>query len=137
MTHVISRNNENVIAEGCNLTHENIAFMVHEMVRAFNYVAYAHGYDKNMKAFLDLDTQEKVRIIEAVKREAETPTANNEDSHARWMKARLEDGWKWGEKLDRANKIHPNLKPYKDLPASEKLKDTLFKSIVGELKAYL
>jgi len=43
--------------------------------------------------------------------------------HERWMKEKLEDGWRYGEQRDDAKKIHPSLVPYDELSESEKEKD--------------
>ena len=57
-----------------------------------------------------------------------------EMSHESWMKERLENGWKYGEKLNREAKIHPNLVPYNELPEKQKIKDHLFVNIVKALE---
>jgi hypothetical protein len=43
--------------------------------------------------------------------------------HERWMSEKLEGGWRYGEKRDDAQKIHPSLVPYEDLSEPEKEKD--------------
>ena len=40
--------------------------------------------------------------------------------HEAWAKGRIDDGWSYGEKRDDANKKHPCLVPYDELPESEK-----------------
>jgi hypothetical protein len=57
-----------------------------------------------------------------------------EDLHDLWMMTRLQDGWKYGDVLDREAKIHPNLAPYDKLPPAQKLKDYLFTGIVKALE---
>ncbi len=43
-----------------------------------------------------------------------------ENTHEVWAKGRVDEGWVYGEKLDREKKIHPLLVPYSELPESEK-----------------
>ena len=43
--------------------------------------------------------------------------------HERWMSEKREGGWRYGEKRDDAQKIHPSLVPYEDLSEPEKEKD--------------
>ena len=43
-----------------------------------------------------------------------------ENTHEVWAKGRVDDGWTFGEQRDDTNKIHPCLRPYGDLPESEK-----------------
>jgi len=50
--------------------------------------------------------------------------------HAEWMKQKLLDGWKWGEKRDAINKTHPALVAYEALPEAVRLKDKLFTAVV-------
>lgn len=43
-----------------------------------------------------------------------------ENTHEVWALGRINEGWVYGEKLDREKKVHPLLVPYGDLPESEK-----------------
>ena len=43
-----------------------------------------------------------------------------ENAHDNWAKLRIAEGWTWGEERDDANKKHPDLVPYGELPESEK-----------------
>lgn len=58
-----------------------------------------------------------------------------EQSHENWMKARLEDGWVYGEVKDQEKKTHPCLVPYAELPPAQRTKDYLFKGVVDSFKA--
>lgn len=42
------------------------------------------------------------------------------NTHDVWARGRMDEGWVYGEKLDRENKIHPLLVPYDELSESEK-----------------
>jgi hypothetical protein len=51
-------------------------------------------------------------------------------SHQLWMHEKLSQGWAYGPVKDHANKEHPCLVPYGQLPPEQKLKDHLFGAIV-------
>ncbi|MEZ5940615.1 MAG: RyR domain-containing protein [Planctomycetaceae bacterium] len=58
-----------------------------------------------------------------------------ENTHDVWAAQRISDGWTYGSKRDDANKKHPCLVPYADLPEAEKEYD---RKTAGEtLKAVL
>lgn len=40
--------------------------------------------------------------------------------HDAWAAGRLDEGWRFGECLDAQHKTHPCLRPYEELPESEK-----------------
>ena len=48
-----------------------------------------------------------------------------ENAHDVWAKARLKEGWTYGEERDDARKKHPDLIPYSALPDIEKEYDRL------------
>jgi RyR domain len=43
-----------------------------------------------------------------------------ENTHEVWAAQRMQDGWTWGAERDDAQKLHPCLIPYDQLPESEK-----------------
>ena len=43
-----------------------------------------------------------------------------ENVHEVWAKARIDEGWTYGEKRDDIHKKHPCLVPYDELPEEEK-----------------
>lgn len=58
-----------------------------------------------------------------------------ENTHDVWAAQRIKDGWSYGPKRDDANKKHPCLVPYADLPESEKEYDR--KTAAETLKAVM
>lgn len=58
-----------------------------------------------------------------------------ENAHDNWAKLRMKEGWTWGPCRDDANKTHPDLIPYTDLPDSEKEYDR--RSALETLKAII
>lgn len=58
--------------------------------------------------------------------------ANN---HDHWARQRIAEGWRFGQRRDDQAKTHPDLKPYDELPESEKEYDRI--SVVETLKAII
>jgi hypothetical protein len=46
-----------------------------------------------------------------------------EAEHKRWMQSKLDEGWAYAPKMDRAKKLHNCLVPWENLPDKEKEKD--------------
>jgi hypothetical protein len=58
-----------------------------------------------------------------------------EYNHDVWAAQRLREGWTYGPSRDDRNKLHPCLRPYKELPENEKEYDRL--SAVASIKLVL
>lgn len=56
-----------------------------------------------------------------------------EESHENWTRERLAAGWEYGPVKDEKRFTHPCLVPYDELPPGERVKDSLFVSIVHAL----
>lgn len=59
--------------------------------------------------------------------------ATPEAMHRKWMDWKVLNGWTFGDVKDNEKKTHPNIRPYKELPHDERLKDLLFIRIVKTL----
>jgi hypothetical protein len=73
---------------------------------------------------------QKDSAIDGVTYLVNNPEATSEDIHENWMKAKKADGWKFGIVKDAYAKTHPCIMPYNFLSAEQRMKDTLFISIV-------
>jgi len=62
-------------------------------------------------------------------------TTSTEESHVNWLAEKERDGWHYGPVKDAERKTHPCFLPYKDLPEDQRVKDTLFRSVVLGVKA--
>lgn len=79
----------------------------------------------------DADPQTRKSMVTGVFDIYTGKTLSEEDGHNAWMKAKLSDGWKLGPtSLD--DKTHDCLVPYNELPQHQKIKDTMFRTIVME-----
>ena len=60
----------------------------------------------------------------------DNPKATPEDNHAEWLELKRKEGWKYGPVKDPEKKEHPCFLPYDQLPEEQKMKDTIFTTIV-------
>jgi hypothetical protein len=64
----------------------------------------------------------------------DNPDVTPEQSHAAWLKYRVDTGWVLGAVKDVEKKIHPNLVPFEQLSFEQKAKDYVFSAAVRALK---
>ena len=57
--------------------------------------------------------------------------------HETWARQRIAEGWRLGPERNDEKKEHPCFIPYDELPHEQQVKDALFMSTVGVLKALL
>lgn len=81
----------------------------------------------------ELSAADKVSVIRGVELVLSHPGITPEESHDAWVKDKTMQGWSYGDVRDDAAKVHPNIRPYSEIPAEQKTKDALFASIVRAL----
>ncbi len=69
-------------------------------------------------------------VIAGVRYVLRYPNSTPREMHDAWVEYKKQDGWTWGIVKDFDAKTHPSLVPYQDLPVFEKLKDSLFQTVV-------
>ncbi len=75
----------------------------------------------------DREQDFKTQFLEVIERQSgEQRSSSPEELHGSWMQAYLSMGWKYGEKHDPENRVHPDLVPYEQLGQLEKDKDAVF-----------
>lgn len=87
------------------------------------------GDDSQLPWALAPDWQKESAVL-GVLFHFENPMAGPEGSHESWTAEKLRTGWVYGAVKDAKNKTHPCLVPYNDLPEAQRLKDSLFVSVV-------
>lgn len=109
-------------------TDQQIARVCHEANRALQYI---NGDLEISPSWNDAPRwmQESAMHGVANARMGCTP----EESHENWMAERLAAGWTYGPVKDTQRMEHPCLVPYDELPPGERVKDSLFTSIVHAL----
>lgn len=109
------RRNLNAIAKRC-----------HEVNRA-----YSMAIGDNTQLPWDMAPQwQRDSAISGVKFHIENHDVTPEQSHDQWMIEKIRDGWVYGPVKDEVNKTHPCMKPYSELPLEQRVKDTLFQTII-------
>ncbi len=108
---------------------ERIAAVAHEANREF---CRQHG-DFSQPVWEDAPEWQRQSAINGVIFHRDHPGADPSDSHNNWMREKQAAGWRYGETKDTDAKTHPCLVPYEELPAHQRAKDHLFRSIVRAL----
>jgi len=110
-------------------TSEEIASVCHEANRRLQVLNGEHPVNPPWN---ELDDEMKNSAVDGV----DNILINNatpEESHENWMEFKEDHGWVYGEVKDPEKKTHPCMVPYSQLPADQRVKDTLFHSIVWSL----
>lgn len=90
--------------------------------------------DASVPVWEEAGEQHQQSLIAGVEMHLANPDATPEQSHESWLAQKLADGWAYGEVKDAEKKLHPCCMPYDQLPAEQKAKDYLFRSVVHALK---
>lgn len=110
---------------------EEIARVCHEANRGMTQII---GDVPVQGSWDEVSGDMQASCVRGVQFNIENPDATPADSHAEWMTERLSQGWKLGPIKDAEKKEHPALVPYEQLPDAVRLKDKVFKALVGALK---
>lgn len=105
---------------------EQVAEMCHEVNRA---ICEAQG-DFSQVEWKDAPEDIKRSAIDGVEFHINNPDSKPSDSHENWMKFKEADGWVYGKYKSSAQKTHPCMRPYEELPFEQKVKDYAFHRIV-------
>lgn len=73
---------------------------------------------------------QKESVLNGVLAIVRNPGLTPSEGHQSWIDEKCKNGWVYGLEKDVEKKTHPCLVPYKELPAEQKLKDSLFGIIV-------
>ena len=109
------------------LTLEAIARTCHEV----NRVYCESNHDYSQVAWDEAPDWQKESAAKGVT--AALSGVSDEELHALWCDEKHQAGWVYGDVKDADAKTHPCLVPYADLPAFQKVKDTLFRAVVLSL----
>lgn len=105
---------------------EKIARVCHEANRAWCEV----NGDTSQHPWMHTRPEIRASAIAGVNHILANPNATPEESHAEWMRYKLAEGWTVGPVKDVAEKVHPNLVPYDQLPPAERAKDRIFRAVI-------
>ena len=107
---------------------EIIAKVVHEANRAW---CESNG-DFSQPSWENAPDWQKNSAYDGVRLHIANPDLTPEQSHDNWSEYKIKEGWVYGPVKDpNANPpTHPCLVPYNELPHEQRVKDSLFKSII-------
>lgn len=110
--------------------HAAIARVAHEVNRVVTEFANDVPVQKPWDECSD---EMKKSAIDGVEFFEKSPDASPEQAHENWLKFKVEQGWSYNGIYDEANKRHPNVRPFGALPPEVRLKDKVFRAVVGTM----
>jgi hypothetical protein len=114
------------------LSIEQISEAVHEANRAY---CLGQG-DHSQPVWSEGGEDVQKGTVDGVIFHLDNPDAAAGASHENWMKYKTDEGWVYGETKSEADKTHPSLVAFNDLPEKEKVKDYLFECLVRKLSSF-
>lgn len=115
---------------GHDVTAEDIARVVHAAHRELQIVQGDPVPSPPWDEAPDYQARAAIAGVQQVLRD---PDLTAEGSHELWADHMRADGWTYGEVKDEAQKTHPALVPFAELPAGMQLQDRLFIAIIRAL----
>lgn len=101
---------------------EDAARMAHEINRIY---CMNHG-DYSQQPWEAASERQKGSVRSGVRMYMQNPWQDPKKSHDNWMAYKLREGWTYGPVKSEADKIHPCLLPWDELPEREQKKDSNF-----------
>jgi hypothetical protein len=115
------------------MTIEQIARICHEA-----NAALCDGLgDHSQTSWDDAPEWQRTSAVSGVRFHFENPDAPANASHERWMREKLESGWRYGQVKDAEARTHPCIVPFEQLPPEQQAKDYLFRAIVHALAPFV
>lgn len=93
--------------------------------------------DNSQPSWNDAPDWQRESAISGVNFHLKNPDASPSRSHEEWLRTKKTEGWKYGPVKDPEKKEHPCCVPYDELPLEQRIKDTLFSSIVSATRSLL
>lgn len=106
---------------------------VAKICHAVNKAFCEYCGDMSQKPWAEAADWQREAAVEAVTKRFANPGASSaRESHAEWMRHKLETGWVYGPvKDDKASPpTHPDIVPFDQLPAAAQFKDTLINAVI-------
>lgn len=108
----------------------NIAYVCHQTNKAFCET----NDDHSQLDWAAAEQWQRDSAMTGVEFRINNPEAGHDAQHNSWMQEKIDQGWVYGEVKCPADKTHPCIVPFEDLPEFQQKKDALFCAIVDALK---
>ena len=105
----------------------DVAELCHEANRTY---CRLNGDDSQL-SWREAPEWQRTSAINGVKFHLENHDAGPSASHENWLKEKVADGWTYGPEKNPETKQHPCMVPYDELPVVQRMKDSLFISVVN------
>jgi hypothetical protein len=105
-------------------TDEQIAYAIHVMNGVLQKIHGESPLQPDWERAPDA-MKHRVRLLVRGYRSGMTPR----EAHERWREMMAADGWRYGERKDPGQHLHPNMVSYPELPQSQRIKDTMSQQI--------
>lgn len=118
------------------MTNKQIAQLCHETTRAYCVIIVAddsinHESTGLLPAWGDTSAEQQLSVIDGVefaRKNSDRIVAS--DLHENWLAFKRRKGWVHGPDKNEGRKTHPLIRPFAELPASQRRKDFLFLAVV-------
>lgn len=114
---------------GITLQHEDVIYIA-EVCHEANRVVQRHNDEPVNPAWHETSQELRDSAVDGVFHLVSNPEATPEQSHENWLRFKEAEGWTYGEVKDFEAKTHPCFVSYDQLPAEQRIKDSLFHAIV-------
>ena len=104
-----------------------IAKLCYDVNKAYSAVIGDLSFKRSWE---DAFNWEREANIDGVRYVVENPYITPDELHERWVRYKVENGWKYGIVKDEQAKTHPNIVPYLNIPREIRVKDHIFLEIV-------
>jgi len=112
------------------VTKELVARLCHEVNRSY---CEAIG-DNSQASWEEAPQWQKESAIKGVEAHWANPNLSPQEGHDLWVKQKISEGWMYGKEKNAELKQHPCIINYMYLPASQRAKDYIFKTICNVLQ---
>lgn len=108
---------------------EKIAQVVHEALSAWSKANGEPGY----ASWDEASAEDRASTFASIRHALANPGDDDPKQHDQWADRKRAEGWTFGPVKDPANKTHPDLVPFDQLPKPVQQKDALLRAIVAAL----
>ena len=118
------------------MDNKQIAQLCHETIRSYCVLIEAdrnvnHESTGLLPAWIDTTPEQQRSVLNGVEyaiKNAGRVVAS--DSHENWLAFKRREGWVFGPDKSEERQTHPLIRPFAELPASQRRKDFLFLAVV-------